>query len=121
MANRINWFEIPSTDFERACKFYGEIFGADLQRMDMGDANMAMFPDEDGVTGAVIYHPDCKPAPGGPQLYLNGGEDLSNVLDKVESAGGTIVQPKTLVNEQIGYWASFKDTEGNLLYLHSIG
>jgi predicted enzyme related to lactoylglutathione lyase len=36
MANSINWFEIPSKNFERACSFYGAILDGDVHITDMG-------------------------------------------------------------------------------------
>ncbi len=44
---------------------------------------------------------------------LNGGEDLSEPLSRVENAGGKIVMPKTKINDEIGYMAMFIDSEGN--------
>ena len=45
-------------------------------------------------------------------VYLNGGEDLSAPLARVEAAGGTIIKNKTRIGEN-GFMAVFKDTEGN--------
>ena len=46
--NAINWFEIPSGDFQRAKKFYETILGVELYATKMGDCDMAFFPmDED--------------------------------------------------------------------------
>ncbi|MEZ4689669.1 MAG: hypothetical protein R3A12_05600 [Ignavibacteria bacterium] len=44
MANAINWFEIPVTDFPRAKKFYGEIFATDMHEEMMGPHQMGFFP-----------------------------------------------------------------------------
>ena len=52
-------------------------------------------------------------------MYLNGGEDLSTVLDKVEGAGGKVMQPKTDIGEN-GFIAFIEDTEGNKVGLHSM-
>jgi len=51
-------------------------------------------------------------------VYLNGGEDLSVPLARVEAAGGTIIKSKTRIGEN-GFMAIFKDTEGNHVALHS--
>ena len=51
-------------------------------------------------------------------VYLNGGEDLSVPLARVEAAGGTIIKNKTPIGEN-GFMAIFKDTEGNHVALHS--
>lgn len=59
------------------------------------------------------------PSDSGSLIYLNGGDDLSLVLDKVEPAGGRIIMPKTLISEESGYFAVFIDSQGNKLALHS--
>jgi predicted enzyme related to lactoylglutathione lyase len=52
-------------------------------------------------------------------VYLNGNPDLKTVLDKVESAGGRVIMPKTQISPEIGYMAFFVDSEGNRMALHS--
>ena len=80
MTNAISWFEIPSTDLDRATKFYETIFSLQLTPMDIQNIRMRMFPIEDmsGIGGAVVdsggFH---KPsATDGPLIYLNGNPDL---------------------------------------------
>lgn len=116
----VNWFEIPSVDFERAVKFYSNILDAEMPITRMGEIDMAFFPmSEDGVGGSVVFYPEAKPSTDGPLVYLNGGDDLSTVLDRVENAGGKVVLPKTEITPEIGYCAIFIDSEGNRLALHS--
>ena len=81
---------------------------------------MAMFPAEDGVGGAIIHGQGYAPSQAGTVVYLNGGDNLSAVLDKVEGAGGQVVMPKTGIGEN-GFVAYFADTEGNKVGLHSMG
>jgi len=52
-------------------------------------------------------------------IYLNGGDDLSKVLSKVEKAGGKVLLPKTSIGQN-GSMAHFLDTEGNKVALHSM-
>ncbi len=118
MANSINWFEIPVTDFARAKKFYSEIFSIEMQEMMMGPHQMGFFPGG-GVSGAIVKAEGYKPSADGALIYLAAGEDLSGVMNKIESSGGKILQPKMQVTEEIGFIAIFKDTEGNKVALHS--
>ena len=121
MKNAINWFEIAVTDIERAAKFYGAVLDCDIQRMDMDTMKYAMFPYDNeggGVGGGLVEMEGFKPSPEGPTLYLNGGDDLSVPLARVEAAGGKIIMPKTDIGEN-GFMAQFIDTEGNRLALHS--
>ncbi len=118
MSNAINWFEIPVNDFARAKKFYSQIFAAEMQEWPMGETMMAMFPGE-GVSGAIVKERNSKPSMDGTLIYLAAGDDLTKVLNRIEPAGGKILQPKTMVTEEIGYIAVFSDTEGNKVALHS--
>jgi predicted enzyme related to lactoylglutathione lyase len=56
----------------------------------------------------------------GPLIYLNGNPDLQRVLDKVETAGGKIMVPKTEISPEYGFMAVMIDTEGNRIGLHSV-
>ncbi|MBQ0735808.1 VOC family protein [Aquimarina celericrescens] len=119
MSNAISWFEIPSTNFERAVKFYNELLDVELQPMEM-DFKMAFFPYKDGgVGGCVTYGNGNKPSQEGTFAYVNGGEDLSVPLSRVEKAGGKVLMSKTSLGEN-GFMAIFLDTEGNRVAFHSV-
>ena len=121
MANVVNWFEIPVSDLDRASKFYSKVLGGDLQQQEMQGITMAFLPMEgDGVGGALCKGEGYKPSgENGALLYLNGGEDLSGPLSKVEEAGGKIIMEKTKITDDIGYMAVFFDSEGNRIAFHS--
>ncbi|NER13010.1 VOC family protein [Leptobacterium flavescens] len=120
MSNAINWFEIPSTNFERAVKFYSQLLDAELQLME-ADFQMAFLPYKDGGVGGCVTHGNGnKPCQEGTFAYLNGGDDLSVPLSRVEKAGGKVLMPKTSIGEN-GYMAIFLDTEGNRVAFHSMG
>lgn len=55
----------------------------------------------------------------GALIYLNGGDDLSVPLSKIEAAGGKILMPKTPIGPN-GFMAYFTDTEGKKVALHSM-
>jgi uncharacterized protein len=125
MNNAISWFEIPTTDIDRAQKFYENIFGITMIPMDMPNIKMRMFPLDDMMTqvgGALCdsggFHKAS--ATDGPLIYLNANPDVQQVLDKVEAAGGKIMMPKTEISPEYGFMAVFFDTEGNRIGLHSI-
>lgn len=122
MLNSINWFEIPATDFKRAVKFYGQLFGEELYQQEMGEFIMGFLPMEQGsggVSGAVCTGPNYEPSQNGVLIYLNGGDDLNGMLAKVEPAGGKVMVPKTEITPEYGYFALFIDTEGNKVGIHS--
>ncbi|OGL42655.1 MAG: lactoylglutathione lyase [Candidatus Schekmanbacteria bacterium RBG_13_48_7] len=119
--NAISWFEIPVTNFERALTFYNKIFDYDMYTQKMGPHMMGFFPcEKDGLSGAIVHGEGCIPSKTGTCVYLNGGDNLNNILDKVEEAGGKIAVKKTLITNEIGYFAIFIDTEGNKVALHSL-
>ena len=60
------------------------------------------------------------PSLEGSLVYLNGGNNLNVILNRVESAGGEIFVPKTQITDELGYYAVFLDCEGNKVALHSI-
>jgi hypothetical protein len=61
-----------------------------------------------------------KPNAEGTLVYLNGGDDLNIPLNRVETAGGKVLMPKTSIGEN-GNMAIFMDTEGNRVAFHSMG
>jgi predicted enzyme related to lactoylglutathione lyase len=82
---------------------------------------MAFFQtDGSNVSGALVQGEDYSPSKEGALVYLNGGDNLGNVLDKVEKAGGKAIVPKTRISPEMGYFAIFFDSEGNKIALHSI-
>ena len=122
MANAINWFEIPVKNFSKAKTFYEIILGADMQLMEAMGMKSAFFPadmENGSIGGCIIEGQGYEPTNKGSLIYLNGGEDLSNVLSRVEKAGGKITLPKTAIGEN-GFMAHFEDTEGNKIGLHSM-
>lgn len=120
MSNAINWFELPTVDFDRAVEFYGNVLGTEMQKMEMGGVEMAFFPSADqGVGGALTRGNGNEPNAQGALVYLNGGNDLNEPLSRVEGAGGSVVMPKTPIGEN-GFIAMFMDTEGNRVAFHSM-
>lgn len=121
MKNAINWFEIPVIEFQRAVKFYSEIFNYTMPVTQMLGYDMAFFETTmEGVGGALVMGEGYFPSHKGAVVYLNANPDLQEVLDKVETAGGKILVPKALINDELGYFAFFTDTEGNKVALHSM-
>lgn len=119
----ISWFEIPTTDLERAQKFYETILAIKMVKLDMPNLSMRMFPVEDFnyISGALVYAPDFyQPQASGTLVYLNANPDVQVVLDRVEEAGGSILIPKTEISPEHGFMAVILDTEGNRIALHSV-
>lgn len=110
------WFEIPALDLARATAFYEAVFQVTMLHEDIGDGDVkSIFPVASELTGAVAHGPSWRPAEYGAIVYFDGGNDLQPLLDRVVAAGGSIVKPKQRVDATSGYWARFRDTEGNLI------
>ncbi len=124
-SNKLNWFEIPVTDFERSKKFYENIFDVSMEVMDFGGFKMGMFPNEEEngkLSGCICFSPgDYIPSENGVLIYLNCDPDLQLVLDKVEENGGKVIRPKTIISPEWGFMAVILDSEGNRVALHSNG
>jgi len=125
LGNALNWFEIPVSDFARAKKFYETIFDYQKPENEMGPAKMGflLYDFQNGkVGGAIVHNPGFyTPSNNGSLIYLNCQPDLQVVLDRVTGAGGTILQAKTEIGQNLGFWALINDSEGNRVALHSMG
>ncbi|WP_289024253.1 VOC family protein [uncultured Salegentibacter sp.] len=120
MKSYISMFEIPATDISRAINFYQTLLDIKIEKMDVEGMQMGILPyEEQMVTGVIIQADGYEPSAGGVTMYLNAGENLQVVLDRVEKNGGQILAPKTAHADESGYFAIFLDSEGNKMALNS--
>ncbi len=120
MDNAINWFEIPAVKLDRARKFYEEILKIEFQIIEGKGMRAAFFPADlanGKVGGALMEGVGFVPSMEGTTVYLDTGKKLSEVLSRVEAAGGQIVLPKMSIGQN-GFMAHIKDSEGNKVGLH---
>lgn len=121
MYNAVNWFEIPSRDFDRAVAFYSAVLGKPLRKEIFNGTPNGIFPYEgDGIGGAVIHAEHSQPSMSAAIVYLNTGTEagLDAALSRVVDAGGTVLLPKIPIGEP-GFIALIGDTEGNRVGLHA--
>ncbi|APA65857.1 VOC family protein [Maribacter sp. 1_2014MBL_MicDiv] len=120
MKSFISIFEIPATDITRAVNFYQAILDIEIEKIEFPEMQMGIFPYENQmVTGVIMKAQGYTPSANGITIYLNGGDNLQSILDKVEINGGEIMVPKSLHADESGYYAIFLDSEGNKMGLHS--
>lgn len=120
MNSYISIFEIPATDITRAINFYQGILDLKIEKLEFPGMQMGLLPYENQmVTGVIMKGEGYEPSASGTTLYLNGGDNLQVILDKVESNGGQILVPKTPHADEVGFFALFIDSEGNRMGLHS--
>ncbi len=115
-------FEIPADDNQRANTFYQSAFGWTLTPMQEMDYTIAITTPSDeqtgmpsapgAINGALFPRTDNLKTP----IITIDVEDVDAALGRVESAGGSVAQAKDAV-PGMGYFAYFKDTEGNTLGL----
>jgi predicted enzyme related to lactoylglutathione lyase len=107
-------FEIPAENIPRAQKFYGELFGWQIQKytgpfsMDYWMITTATEKGEKGVDGGLMerQHPEQRIT-----VYIDV-PSIDEYIAKVEKLGGQVVFPKTAV-PGVGYCAVCLDTENN--------
>lgn len=121
MKNLLWTVELPTADLKRAITFYQKVLGVSIEEMDMGTTRMGILPSDEGTVGVVLVHGEgYAPSADGTTAYLEIGDDLQRVLDKVVPSGGQVIMPKTEVAPEMGFFALFLDSEGNKVGLHSM-
>ena len=120
MKSYVSLFEIPANEISRAVSFYEGIFDIKIETMEMPGMQMGILPYEGQlVPGVIIKAEGYKPSADGVTIYLNGGDDLQVILEKIEQEGGKVLTPKTPHADGNGYFALFLDSEGNKMGLNS--
>lgn len=118
MNSPLTWFEIPTTDLERATTFYETVLSTKLRR---SYPNMRVFDYTLGFpSGCLIDRTPMKPSRDGSLIYfdaahLDGGLDAA--LARALESGGKPIVPKTDIGEH-GFIAVLEDPEGNAFGLH---
>ena len=116
----IHWFEVFVSDLDRAVRFYQTMLAVELRRTSEDGRPMALFASagESGVGGALVRQVGREPTPSGVIVYLDADGKLDACLARVEGAGGRVVMAKTDIGPP-GFIALVRDSEGNLVGLHS--
>ena len=133
----ISWFEIPAKDFERALSFYREAFGISIDIFMFNNVQHGVFRVEDKeISGAIVDQNDMPGKNVGPVIFFNANPDMLEIIERIKENGGEIILskslikntisedgtaiiPKTLIDNNVGYYAYFYDTEGNKMGLYS--
>ena len=119
--DKVVHFEIPADDLARAKRFYGSIFGWELQDTDGMDYTIVrtvpvdeqQMPTEPGaINGGMMQRTADTPTP----VITIGVDSIDDALKKVEAEGGSTVQPRTAI-PNMGAFAYFMDSEGNVIGL----
>ena len=115
-------FEIPADDLDRAQKFYGNVFGWNINKFPGMDYYFIMTVETDEKTmkpkepGAINGGMMKRTSPGESPVIVIDVQSLDDYIKKVEGAGGKIVLPKMQISD-LGLYARVADTEGNVIGL----
>lgn len=110
---RIVHFEIAADDMNRAVNFYQSAFDWDIRKW---DGPMEYHLARTGEEGTPGINGGLYPRNGDMPGVINtiGVDSIDQTLEKVTSAGGTVVMPKHPI-PNVGWLAYCKDTEGNMV------
>jgi uncharacterized protein len=112
MGQPVAFFEVLSTEPERAQKFYAELFGWQVAADPaMGGYALVDTGAGDGAVGGGIGAADT-PAEAGVKIYMRV-DDLDAYLDRAEKLGGRRVVPPTDLPGDFGRFAILADPDGN--------
>jgi len=120
-SNPVGWFDIHVSNFERAKKFYEDVFILELVELPIQWGKQALFPfsqDSPNISGAIVEKKDMQPSANTTVVYFETEDCLAEEV-RIEQAGGKVVQSKISIGE-FGYISIFIDSEGNTVGLHSI-
>ncbi len=119
MKKLVAFFEIPAVDFRRAVSFYETVLECNLSVMEGEQEKMAFFSEGEETVGAISQARDFHPSADGVLISLYV-EDMEKALSAIAAHGGEIVQAKTAIDcDEKGFFALFKDSEGNRVGLYS--
>lgn len=124
MKNAITWFEIPTTQLDKAQTFYEFVLGRTMRRETMGPSDLAIFAydtDAGGVGGALMAGA-AAPAPSasGTRVYLDASPSLDAALERTVAAGGQIALTRQALPPGMGFFAYITDLDGNQVGLHAL-
>jgi predicted enzyme related to lactoylglutathione lyase len=110
---KLDYWEIPTTDCERTARFLAELFGWKVTP----STDRYFMASVEGGIDCGIQQADAPPEDG-IRVYM-GVEDIPATLARVTELGGTVVTPKTEIGGGYGYWADFREPGGCKLGLWS--
>ncbi|CAI1564252.1 VOC family protein [Serratia fonticola] len=119
--NIVSWFEIYVTDMQRAKKFYEAVFNTQLEKLETEGMEYQMFPYQEGGEGsggALVKMAGVPVGAGGTMVYLSC-EDCAVEESRIVPNGGEILKEKFAIGEN-GFISIAKDSEGNVIGLHSM-
>jgi uncharacterized protein len=123
-ADTLCWTDIPTTNLDRAVKFYSAVLGAEVSKMSEQGFEYGLLPhEEQNASGCLCLGSDSagsenQPSQTGPLIYLSVEGRLDDAVKAVPANGGKVLQEKHQIGQH-GFRALVLDSEGNRIALHS--
>jgi uncharacterized protein len=118
--NRVIHFDIYADDPARASKFYEEVFGWKFEKWEGEGMKYWLIttgPDsEPGINGGMAMREGEMKKGASIWAVTIGVDNIDEATEKVEKFGGEITMKKMGL-PKVGWFANFKDTEGNVISL----
>jgi predicted enzyme related to lactoylglutathione lyase len=118
--NPVGWFDLYVANLDRAKKFYATVFNLELTDAPIEWGKQSFFPfnqENPNISGALVEKTDFVPSSNNTVIYFETEDNIAEE-QRIEKAGGKVVQPKMSIGE-FGFISIFIDTEGNTVGLHS--
>ena len=118
MPGRVVHFEIHAADPDRAERFYNRVFDWEVRRWEGAPVDYRLITtgtdDQPGINGAIVERRGRLDGKAVTAFVCTVDvEDLAEVEEAVPAAGGEQVVDRQEL-ENVGSFAYFKDTEGNI-------
>jgi uncharacterized protein len=118
MPGRVVHFEIHAADPDRAERFYRRVFDWEIRRWEGAPVDYRLITtgtdDQPGINGAIVERRGRLDGKAVTAFVCTVDvEDLAAVEEAVPAAGGEKVVDRQEL-ENVGSFAYFKDTEGNI-------
>ncbi len=115
--HHIGWFELYVNDFDKSKDFYNLLFGWEFNLSQSSDSPYWNIYTGEGSIGGGLMKKEVPEHSGQSVVLYVETDNIENTLKKAVSLGGSIVTPKTLINENAGHFALFSDLDGNIIGL----
>lgn len=112
MAGEVVHIEFPSTDVDRAQRFWGGLFGWEFGATAMPDFDYRMAQTSER-SGVAVFEATIR-TPGHPSYYFDT-DDIEASRAKVTELGGQAEEKQPVPTH--GWYAKCSDSEGNEFYL----
>jgi len=113
VADRPTHFEVPVDDPDRAEKFYADAFGWSFNRFEGAPQYYGLATtgedSQPGINGALYQRGDMNET-----TLTMSVDSIEDAEAKIVAAGGTVITSKAPV-PGVGWFAQYKDTEGNTI------